>query len=46
MLRMPASLRTGRQKAGTRIPRIQAVVIQEEDEAMYEYAAAIEHTLV
>ena len=43
---MSASLRKGRQKAGTRIPRLQAVVIQEEDEAMYEYAAATELTLV
>ena len=46
MQRMSASLRKGRQKAGTRTPRIQAVVIQEEDEAMYEYAAAIGRTLV
>ena len=46
MLRIPASLRTGRQKAGKRIPRLQAVLIQEEHEAEYEYAAAIEHTLV
>ena len=46
MLGMRASLRTGRQKAGRRIARNQAVAIQEEHEAVYEYATAIEHTLV
>ena len=46
MHRTSASLRRGRQKAEKLIARLQAVVVQEEDEAMYEYAAATELTLV